>query len=787
MQRRGNSNRSRYEDHKQAFLDWAQESEETLLGRAINVIRDQKRMKAFFLVLSFSMIISIWVFVRFDSPVEIRIGDVLSSDFISPISFEMTDEATTEEKRLKAETQVQLFFDYDDTIDGKVLEGIYKAFRVMRNHLREVHIKENAPFSGTAARDLFVHKAEFEKNIGTDLTDYQFEWMIKEKFNPRLEVFIARQIETWYDRKVVASFDRLSPDSQHIAARKIDNSGVGKEILINRSDILELSDLNQLRTVSSRINTKYSNEEKEFLFALARSLMVPNLTFNKQETAAHREAARREVLPVTISIKKGQVIVAGGSKVQPFQLAVIKQIETLQRERRNWVVAISVALFFTILILVMWGYVKRFTHNRVKISLKEIYIMMAVVLISVVGTKIYFFVVDSAFVSKFGHYVPLSVLMYAAPVAAASMMVGLTVLAGEAVWLFSVFVAVVLGIMADFSLSFTLFTFISGIMAARGVFNCKTRFEIYSAGFKTGLVNVLVVGLILFTEKYLQEGGVREVYFSMICAFFGGLLSSTVAMTIVPILETFFNVTTDVKLLELSNLNHPLLKQMIVKAPGTYHHSMLVGSMVEAAAEEIGANPLLGKVMCYYHDIGKMEHPNYFIENQKPGHNPHDHISPFMSKTLLIAHVKDGIELGHRFKLGTPIMDGIIQHHGTTLIAFFYNKALELRAEGEPEVLEDEFRYPGPKPQFRESALCMLADSIEAAARSLDEPTPSRLQSIVRNIIQKKFMDGQLDECNITLKDISKIEMSFIRILLGIYHQRIDYPKESKISESVKA
>jgi putative nucleotidyltransferase with HDIG domain len=264
-----------------------------------------------------------------------------------------------------------------------------------------------------------------------------------------------------------------------------------------------------------------------------------------------------------------------------------------------------------------------------------------------------------------------------------------------------------------------------------------------------------------------------------LAGFAGGIFSALVTMMTVPILESIFNYTTDVKLLELSNLNHPLLKEMIVKAPGTYHHSMMVGSMVEAAAEEIDANPLLGKVMCYYHDIGKTEHANYFIENQKPGHNPHDHISPFMSKTLLIAHVKDGVELGVQHKLGKPIIDGIIQHHGTTLISFFLNKALDSKKEDDGEISEEDFRYPGPKPQFREAALCMLADSIEAAARSLDEPNPSRLQNIVRNVIQRKFQDGQLDQCNLTLKDISKVEQAFTRILLGIYHQRIDYPRSA--------
>jgi putative nucleotidyltransferase with HDIG domain len=288
-----------------------------------------------------------------------------------------------------------------------------------------------------------------------------------------------------------------------------------------------------------------------------------------------------------------------------------------------------------------------------------------------------------------------------------------------------------------------------------------------------------MIALVITVTHYGEEGYARLLLWTTPAGLLSGLLSSFLTMMLVPLLESAFNATTDVKLLELSNLNHPLLKEMIVKAPGTYHHSLVVGSMVEAAAEEIGANPLLAKVMSYYHDIGKIEHAGYFIENQRAGHNPHDHLSPNMSKTVLVSHVKDGVELGLRHKLGKPIIDGIVQHHGTTLIAFFYNRALEAQNEAIDSVREADFRYPGPKPQFREAALIMLADSIEAASRSLDEPTPVRLQNIVRNIIQRKFMDGQLDECNLTLRDLSVIETSFIRVLLGIYHQRIDYPRRA--------
>jgi putative nucleotidyltransferase with HDIG domain len=224
---------------------------------------------------------------------------------------------------------------------------------------------------------------------------------------------------------------------------------------------------------------------------------------------------------------------------------------------------------------------------------------------------------------------------------------------------------------------------------------------------------------------------------------------------------------------------------MIVKAPGTYHHSLVVGSMCEAAAEEIGANPLLAKVMAYYHDIGKNEHAQYFIENQRGSNNPHDHISPHMSKTVLIAHVKDGAEMGYRHKLGKPIIDGILQHHGTTLISYFYNKAIEEQNEDIDTVDEEDFRYPGPKPQFKEAALLMLADSIEAAARSLEEPTPARLTSLVKNIIQNKFLDGQLDQCDLTLRDLGTIENCYRRVILGIYHQRVDYPTATPSAQTV--
>jgi len=774
--------RVNYEDHSLKFLDWVDSIglEKTFFGRVVQIMEEKFFVRRAAVIFLYCVLLSYTIFYQFDIPYNFNVGDVAKFDVISPIGFEMTDEVTTEEKRLKAEYSVPIVYDYDTSVFERVSVNLIHSFRTMRAYYRETKWPTQAAAYRAKVKDFFQYKKQFENELGVPVSDFMFEWLIDLKFSPRIEAIVIRNLESWYDKKIAEAPDRFIPANQaNVIARVVHRNNLGKEFPIGREEILDLQAPENFDFDSKKDLNRFSESDQANILYFARSLLVPNLTLNKQETASRRQAAREAVIPVTITIKKNQTIIAQGSVVQPFQMAVIKQIENIRADKRKDVMALSMALMLSVAIMVFFSYLKRFTMNKVKIDFKDVSVMMLIAFGVVFFTKIYLFVTDAAFVSKLGHILPPAVFLYAAPVAAGPMLVGLLITYGEIVWLFTAFLSVCLGIMVDYNYSFMFVSLVGGIAAARGVFNCKTRNDVYFAGVRTGLVNALMIAFILTMTKFDQEGGVREILISIPAGFIGGIFSALVAMMFIPLLESIFNYTTDVKLLELSNLNHPLLKEMIVKAPGTYHHSMMVGSMVEAAAEEIGANPLLGKVMCYYHDIGKMEHANYFIENQKPGHNPHDHISPFMSKTLLVAHVKDGIEMGTAYKLGKPILDGIIQHHGTTLISYFYNKALDLKKEDDPEISDQDFRYPGPKPQFRESALCMLADSIEAAARSLDEPTPARLQNIVRNIIQRKFSDGQLDECNLTLKDISKVEAAFVRILLGIYHQRIDYPKSA--------
>lgn len=774
--------RINYEAPSLKFLDWTEHLglEKTFFGRWLSYLEVKFAARKSLLVFIFALLLSYLIFFQLVIPHNLQVGEVATVDVVSPLTFEMTDEVTTEEKRLRAENTVPIVYDYDTGVFERLSSHIYRSFRSMRNLAKDMPAPRRGVRREDQIKEFFNHKSQFEKDIGVTVADYLFEWLVDNKFHPRIENALVRNLEEWYERKISESPDRFIPSQQNeITARIVHKNNLGKEFLLPKKDILDLQVPENFVLNEKRSLEKLSEADRSNLLYLARSLIIPNLTLNKQETATRRQAARESVLTVNISIKRNQTIVSKGSLVQPFQMAIIKQIESLQSDRRKDIMVLSMACLFALIIFVQFAYIQRFAIKKIEIEFKDLLVMMLITLSVVMTTKVYMFIVDALLVNRWGTYLTHAVFLYAAPVAAGSMIVGLLLSRGEIVWLFSAFLAIALGLMEDFNFTFSIVTFVSGVAAARGVYNCKRRNDIYRAGLQTGIINALLILFLFAINQFEQETTASEIWYAVPAGFFGGIFSSLMSMMVIPFLESAFNYTTDIKLLELSNLNHPLLRDMIVKAPGTYHHSMMVGSMVEAAAEEIGANPLLGKVMSYYHDIGKMEHANYFIENQKPGQNPHDFISPFMSRTLLVAHVKDGVEMGMKFKLGKAIIDGIVQHHGTTLISYFYNKALDQKAEEDPEFSEEEFRYPGPKPQFRESALCMLADSIEAAARSLDEPTPARLQNIVKNIIQRKFADGQLDECNLTLKDISKVESAFIRILLGIYHQRIDYPKSA--------
>lgn len=359
--------------------------------------------------------------------------------------------------------------------------------------------------------------------------------------------------------------------------------------------------------------------------------------------------------------------------------------------------------------------------------------------------------------------------IYGIPMAAGAMLIALLFDFHTAIG-FSFLISLLSGIWIS-DASYAVYVYVGSLTAAFSMMRCRKRTDILKGGLYVLAANIITMMAILLAKGSLMTPMAQaSIVFAVIGAFF---VVAIVSLAL-PVLEYLFKVTTDVSLLELMDLEHPLMKNLMLSAPGTYHHSLIVGNLVDACADSVGVKPLLARVGAYYHDIGKTKMPEYFIENQTTGVNKHDGLNPHMSSMILISHLKEGVELANQYKLPEELINIIQQHHGNALITYFYEKA-----KGRPngaDMSEQEFRYPGPKPQTRIAALIMMADAVEASSRVLTDPTPARISALVDKIINHIFITGQLEECELTLKDIHLIKTLFTRTLTGILHKRINYP-----------
>ncbi len=359
------------------------------------------------------------------------------------------------------------------------------------------------------------------------------------------------------------------------------------------------------------------------------------------------------------------------------------------------------------------------------------------------------------------------------PVASVGMLTILLFNDLQLAFVMSLLSSIIVGLMVGSDLNLILIFLIGNLTGVYSIKDARTRLDLIKAGFFVGVMQMVCIVLLISDINFILSWDFSYHYLRPL--FINGLVCFMVVMFTSKIFEWLFGVLTNFSLLEMADTNHPLLKRLAIEAPGTYHHSLIVSNIAESAADAIGANPLLTRVGAYYHDIGKMIKPEYFTENQLGVGNKHDNLEPSMSRLVILNHVKEGIELAQKYKLNPLIIDFIPQHHGTALIHYFYQRALEEGADKQ-EVSEENFRYPGPKPQTREAAVVMLADSVEGASRALEDHNPAKIDEMVHKIINNKFIDGQLDECNLTLKEIEQISRTFTRILSTMYHSRVKYP-----------
>jgi putative nucleotidyltransferase with HDIG domain len=367
--------------------------------------------------------------------------------------------------------------------------------------------------------------------------------------------------------------------------------------------------------------------------------------------------------------------------------------------------------------------------------------------------------------------------IYYIPFSTASMLSTLLFGSLEVSLLISLSCAIAVAPLSAYPMQVIIFFLISSIISSILVHDARKRNTIIRAGLITGTAQIMTL---VFIEHFWI--GLPSRYLTLLL---NGIISSIIVLGVLPVFEYLFNTATNISLLELADFHHPLLQRMSQEAPGTYHHSLIVGNLSETACRAVGANALLARIGAYYHDIGKLQKPEYFSENQDKEESKHSKLAPSMSKLVIMNHVKEGSDLAKKYGLNPALVDFIEQHHGNSLVYYFYRKALE-NLEEDQEVKEEGFRYPGPKPNSKETAIVLLADSVEAAARALKEPNASKIEELVHKVINNKFIDGQLDECELTLKDLEKISAVFIKLLCGIYHNRTSYPESASSEDNHK-
>jgi len=424
------------------------------------------------------------------------------------------------------------------------------------------------------------------------------------------------------------------------------------------------------------------------------------------------------------------------------------------------------AMISFVLLFILYKDIMRYKPSYIDSHNMLILLCLMVVGSVIIGRTFAYFL---EILSKGLGIVDTDIFIYGIPIATGAMFVTLLFDFHTAI-IFSFAISLLTGFWLRDAL-YPVYAFAGSLTAAFSVIRCKKRSALLRGGLYLIYANILLVLILLLAKGELFS---FNTGYAVIFAIFSGMSVSAIVSLLLPLFEYLFKITTDISLLELLDLNQPLMKTLMISAPGTYHHSVIVGNLVESAAEAVGVNPLLARVSSYYHDIGKIKMPDYFVENQSIAPSRHDKLTPHMSSMIITNHVKEGVELAKQYKLPQAIIDIIKQHHGNALITYFYQKAKEQGQE--KPVAEDEYRYPGPKPQTRVAALVMMADAVEASSRVLNDPTPARISALVDKIINHIFLEGQLDECELTLKDISEVKKRFAYILTGIFHKRIDYP-----------
>lgn len=692
-----------------------------------------------------------------------REGDILRESIISPSDITFVDEKETERLRQEARNKAKPIFVIEPTRSENAVQNFRLFWEKLSKRIENsnTNIKSLSNKNISAQISLDGTDSEAEKILTSrKFTAGEIE-AVTRALRESTEGFIYNDSDRKYLQTEVVVFDQQRPSQQSIQT-------------LPESNWLSLSKAREkLKERIYNIKT-LSEKEKQAFYTILEKFVQPTVFYDAEATEKARAVAAEAINPVVISLKRQQKIASEGEIVTPEILSKINAISSYTKSHRKWNRFFGILIVLTALYWIAWKYIEqRSPALKTTLSSERIFSLFGVVmLLQVLLNTVCFKIAE--FTALQNIKAPLNdATVWALAIPFAFTSLSLVLLIDKRLALFSgIFASLLTGLIAPRPLEFVLYSVISSSIAVYGIKQYNSRSSLTSAGFFTGVVNALIALAII---AYLQQPFVFDtVVFSIACGFLGGIIASAVTAVALPPLESAFGILTDVKLLELSNTELPLLKQLALRAPGTNQHSHAVGQLAEDACRAIGANGLLAKIGALYHDIGKIAAPEHFVENQH-GRNPHDKLKPSQSAKIIISHVTYGMKLAKEHKLPPIIADFIPQHHGTRTLHYFLKKA-QAQSSSPEDIDENDFRYPGPKPQFKEAAIMMIADSCEAAARSLAEPSPENLRFIVTKIIDAILADDQLDECDLTLRELTIIRESMIKSLIAIYHSRVEYP-----------
>jgi len=709
-------------------------------------------------------------------PPDWREGTVATKEVRAPFDLEVRDEIATGARRDEAKARVIPVFDWDTGMNDSLQERLYQVSQKARGILQEREDVRVNPSASAEEKRKAEQKCreELQALLGPDLTRFALHQFEREGLSPQIEETMRAIFKKVASKKIVSDEENLGrypvikvrDIHKKSAEWEIKSPGSGEIITLStaRRFTLELLDSYDFITPAMKAATE----------ELLRILLKPNLTFNSQETALRQDAAVKDVAPLAVFIKKGQTVIREGEEVDGNVRHILDSFQSASRDKINIKKLLALLFLSAVLLLFAFMYLKTY-RKREKIEVSLFNMIVVLLLFFLVLTH----VSDTVFklIASSARAFPMNradLGLFLIPFAAGALLVTILIDRHIAV-VFSFLLSIFVGMLLDFDFRMTLYCFITCVAAVYAGVNFRQKRIPIKTSFFVAVCNVALVLLFLADDEIWMRPS--AIIYPVTFGFLSAMpLLLMLAAPLLPILENFYNIVSDVRLLELSSLNHPLLQRLALTAPGTYNHSIMIGHLAEAAANTIGANGLFCRVACYYHDVGKLLMPNYFIENQHGGPNPHDKLNPQMSALIVQSHVKDGVGLARGYKLPEQIISIIPQHHGTRNISYFYDKALTIVDPEKETVNRADFCYPGPKPRTREAAIIMLADSIEASSRLLKDPSPQRVKSLINEIFDKALADEQLDECDITLNELAMLREGFFIVLIGVFARRISYP-----------